>query len=439
VFPLLLAVAVAAPNPDRGAKPTLAGQVVLPRDSGAAPAFVLEGPDGQPVKQGTLSGTEWYVVRDEGRRLLVRHLGEDVWVQRAAVRTPAEVIAEVAESLKNDAGVATMYTRLAKAHELLRDWDAAVRAYDDALRVQPRTYAYYNNRANYRSRKRDFERAAADYDESLALSPNAPIPLSNRGALCVTLREYDRAIDFYSRSIEAKPDYARAYAGRANAWREKREYDKALADAERGCDIDPKTPHTLAARGAVRAARGEVDAALADLTTAVYLDPLFASGYYHRAGLFLRRHEFGPAIRDLDTALRVSPTYVEAFVRRAEAWAACGNPRRALADLSDAIATDAKFAPAFRARAWVLATCPDEKVRDGKAAVTAAKTALELWKDPPTTFFEAMAAALAETGDFAGAVEWQTRAASDAGYVKETGTVVAMRLDGYRAKRPTRE
>jgi tetratricopeptide (TPR) repeat protein len=439
MFPLQLAVALAlaAPHPDRGARPTLAGHVVLPRDS--APAYVLEGPDGQPLKQGTLTGTEWYVVRDEDRRLLVRFAGDDVWIQRAAVLTPAEVVAQVTESLKNDPNYAQSYVRLAKAHELLRDWDAAIRDYDSALRVQPQTYAYLNNRANYRSRKRDYERAAADYDASLALSPNAPIPLSNRGGLCVLLREFDRAIDFYTRSLEANPGYARAYAGRANAWREKRELDKALADAERGCDLDARTPHTMAARGAVRAARGEFDAALADLNAAIHLDPLFATAYYHRAGVFLHRRNFQSALRDLDTALRVSPTYVEAQVRRAETWAACGNPRKALADLAEAITTDAKHAPAFRARAWLLATHPDDGVRDGKAAVAAAKTALDLWKDPPPSFYEAMAAALAETGDFAGAVEWQGKALADERYVKETGDGVAKRLEAYRAKKPVRE
>ena len=439
MFPLHLAVAlaVAAPHPDRGAKPTLAGTVVLPRD--ATPAFVLEGPDGSPLRQGNLTGTEWYVVRDEGRRLLVRHTGDDVWIQRAVVYTPAEQIANMTEALKSDPNYAQSYVRRAKAHELLRDWDAAVRDYDEALRVQPQTYAYLNNRANYRSRKRDFERAAADYDASLALSPNAPIPLSNRGGLCIALREFDRAIDFYTRSVEANPNYARAYAGRANALREKREYDKALADAEKGCDLDAKTPHTLTARGAVRAARREFDAALADLNTAVHLDPLFASAYLHRAGVFLQRREFQPAIRDLDAALRISPTYVEAKVRRAEAWAAAGNPRKALAELAEVIVIDAKHAPAFQARAWLLATHPEYGVRDGKTAVAAAKTAVELWKEPPPSFFEAMAAALAETGDFAGAIEWQTKAAADAGYVKEVGDGVLKRLEGYRANKAVRE
>jgi serine/threonine-protein kinase len=153
----------------------------------------------------------------------------------------------------------------------------------------------------------------------------------------------------------------------------------------------------------------------------------------------LARKAYQPAIRDLDTALRLSPGYTAAMARRAEAWAACGNPRRALADLDEALTTDPKFGDGYRQKAWLLATYPDPAIRDGMQAVGLARKAIELLRDAGGEAWEALAAALAETGDFAGAVEWQKKALTDAGYVKETGEAVRKRLELYEARKPYRE
>jgi tetratricopeptide (TPR) repeat protein len=246
-------------------------------------------------------------------------------------------------------------------------------------------------------------------------------------------REWDTALACYDRAVKTNPAYARA------AWREKAEYDKALADAERAVQLEATSPHTFNARGHAQLALKTFDKARADFDEAIRLDPYFAPGYFGRAGLHLARKQYQPAMRDLDAAIRLSPGNALAMAKRAEAWVACGNPRRALADLDEALAVDPKLGPAHRHRAWLLATTPDGAVRDGKRAVAAAKLAVEHTRDTGGETFEAMAAALAETGDFPGAVVWQTKAVADAGYAKEKGDAVHKRLELYEAKRTYRE
>jgi hypothetical protein len=88
--------------------------------------------------------------------------------------------------------------------------------------------------------------------------------------------------------------------------------------------------------------------------------------------------------------------------------------------------------------AWVRATCPDASYRDGKRAVASATRACELtsWKD--TRALEVLAAACAEAGDYAEAVNWQQKAMalptnpSFADHLRD-------RLDLYRAGKPYRE
>lgn len=435
MFTLVLAASIGAPNPARHEKPTAEGlQVLLRPAAGAAPAR----PDPGLTPASTLVGTEFPVLREEAGRVMIRHKGADVWVSRAEIMTPAEAVRYFTELLATDAQPNNL-TRRAKAYELLADWDAAIKDYDEAIKASPQMSAYWNNRANYYSRKREYDKALTGYDEAIRLSPGSYIPMGNRGNTFLNRREWDKAIEAYDQAIKTNPNYARAYAGRSSAWREKRDHDKALGDAQRAVEVDPTSPHTLQARGLARLAMKEYDRALADFEEALRYDPLFAAGYSGRGSVYLARKAYQPAIRDLDTAIRLWSGNAAALTRRAEAWAACGNPRKALTDLTEAVAMDDRYGPAYRARAWLLATHPDDSVRDGKAAVAAARKAVELTPQPGGETWEALAAALAESGDFDAAVEAQRKAVADSGYVKDKGDGVGKRLELYEAKKAYRE
>jgi tetratricopeptide (TPR) repeat protein len=432
----LIAATLAAPNPWRHQPPTAEGLVVMVRP-GVPAAAARTGDQLSPA--ASLGGPEFPVVRELPGRVLVRSKGVDHWVSRAEVMTPKEAVEYYTQQIAAQPQSTLNFTRRAKAHELAGDWDAAIKDYDEAIKLSPRSSAYFNNRANYFSRKRQYEKALEGYEEALKLSPTSYIPMGNRANVYMNLRDWDRAVEAYDQAIKTNPTYARAYAGRSGAWREKREYDKAVADAERALELDGTSPHAYQARGLVRAALQEYDKALADFEEVLRFDPLFAAGYFGRAGVHLARKAYQPAIRDLDTAVRLWSGNAAAMTRRAEAWVALGNHRRALLDLDEATNTDDRYAPAYRQKAWLLATCPDDTVRDGKAAVEAARKALELAKDSGGATWEALAAALAEAGDFAGAVEWQTKAAGDARYVKEKGDAVKGRLALYESKKPYRD
>jgi tetratricopeptide (TPR) repeat protein len=129
---------------------------------------------------------------------------------------------------------------------------------------------------------------------------------------------------------------------------------------------------------------------------------------------------------------------VWAFSSRGLAHAELKRYDKAIADLDKALALEPENPDALNGCAWFRATCPDASYRDGTKALKTATKACELtgWKQPG--LLDTLAAAHAESGDFATAVKCQAKAIeleTEAREVAEFKT----RLNLYKDKKPFRE
>jgi Flp pilus assembly protein TadD len=118
-----------------------------------------------------------------------------------------------------------------------------------------------------------------------------------------------------------------------------------------------------------------------------------------------------------------------------------GQVDEAVAHYREAIRLKPEDPKPYNNLAWTLATHPDRKVRDGAEAVELAERGCTLSEGKDPNLLDTLAAAFAELGRFAEAVETAQRAISLAASVGSNELVSQMenRLRNYRQGRPYRE
>ena len=149
------------------------------------------------------------------------------------------------------------------------------------------------------------------------------------------------------------------------------------------------------------------------------------------------KKEYDKAIADCNKAIRLDPKNGWTYNLRGSAWDAKKEYDKAIADYSEAIRLDPKDALAHRNLARLWATCPERKYRDGKMAVESAIHACELSEWKTAENLDTLAAAYAELGDFAKAVEWQEKAIKTLPEECRKGGEERLKL--YKDKKPYRK
>ena len=177
---------------------------------------------------------------------------------------------------------------------------------------------------------------------------------------------------------------------------------------------------------------------------------LFSWGFDERAAEILdpdwrENSKYRVGLREYEGRLRQNPSDATTIMKRGiwhnwhEAF------KEALDDYALAISLNSGLSYAYCARASLRATCPDASFRRGESALEDARMAMTLaehcgelngdWKH--RVYLQVLAAACAETNNFAEAIKFQT-AALDLALTKTVRSQISQRLELYRTWKPLR-
>ncbi len=182
--------------------------------------------------------------------------------------------------------------------------------------------------------------------------------------------------------------------------------DEAAASAwKQVLALSPEEGKAHGNLGAVLLRLGRFEESVAHFRKALSASPESAANHNNLGAALLRTNRASEAALHFEKALKINPEFADArfnlasvFYLRGRTYDAVGQWREGLRSEPDRLSVLTKMA-------WVLATSPKISVRDGAEAVALAQRAVRLSGARDPEVLDTLAAAYAETGHFAEAIE----------------------------------
>jgi tetratricopeptide (TPR) repeat protein len=237
--------------------------------------------------------------------------------------------------------------------------------------------------------------------------PDTPIAHANLAVILNQRGDFDRAREHALVSLARLPGNRTGHLALARAAMELGDLPTAERHLRIGIEIgdavgkrDPALMVSLATVLTRQQRYGEAEEVYQAI---VALQPSVAEWHYAMAGFLASRGRFEEAKASLDEVLRLDPNRAEACLRLAVVLKSLDDFAGAISALERGLQIDPHDVNLRAELAWILATSPDGAVRNGPRALELARGAVADSSGQSLKAREALAAALAETGDFSNA------------------------------------
>ncbi len=330
----------------------------------------------------------------------------------------------------------------------------AVAGLEEALALRPRHWEVGRLLAQTQTALgNDAEAArlnAMDRPGQIATEPDDPVvaamwqeavdsnALLIRGAESLFSGRNEAAVATFEKVVAVRPDSAEHHRWLADAYAASGRVEDAKASYERALAIDRESFPALMGLGAIELATGQADTAVETLGRAVALDADEPTAHFLLGSAQEIIGAYEAAATSFRAATDLDPNFTEAWLGLARVTAASnsdeslmawrrvveqapadksardrlatlligtGRHEEAIAVLRHGLEINPADVEMSRRLAWELATAPDEDLRNGNEAQRLAEYALSQRAGDPV-FSDTLAAAMAENGDFAQAIEF---------------------------------
>jgi tetratricopeptide (TPR) repeat protein len=154
---------------------------------------------------------------------------------------------------------------VARFADAIADMDAAIKLASTADN--------YALRGDFRDRNSDLEGAIGDYAEAIKRQPATALYYQNRAQIHLKLSQHTEAIEDFSRAIQLNSRDPALYFARGLAWANAGKCDEALPDYAKAIELSPRYSSAYNNRGVCLARAGKRDEAIADYEAALKWEP----------------------------------------------------------------------------------------------------------------------------------------------------------------------
>jgi tetratricopeptide (TPR) repeat protein len=221
---------------------------------------------------------------------------------------------------------------------------------------------------------------------------------------------------------------------------EKGQNDHALAIWKRAAAMESENAKVQNGLGISLYVHGQTVEGLAHLRHALRINPLSVETHYILGRFLLKEGHPVQALSELEAAIQIRPHFGACEEALAAAYEDSRKSAEALAHWQKAREIDPGSVSAILGAAWLLATAHDASIRNGAEALSLAQSATSLAPADDPDLLDTLAAAYAENGDFAKAVDSAARALelADARGNATQAAAIRARLLLYRENHPYR-
>jgi len=214
-----------------------------------------------------------------------------------------------------------------------------------------------------------------------------------------------------TRGSETQADYAEACNNLGTILGSQGRLDEAIAEFREALRLNPNMAQAHLNLGNVLSDRGQVDEAIAHYQRALEIQPNLAEAHYSLGNVLAGRAQLDEAIAEYRKALEIKPAFADARHNLEVVRDQRTRIRRFLPKLRESLRLRPKDVTLLNDTAWLLATAPSASVRNGAEASRVGPAAVELSDAKRAEILGTLAAAYAEAGRFAEAVQTARKAA----------------------------
>ena len=158
---------------------------------------------------------------------------------------------------------------------------------------------------NSYANKGEYDKAIEAYQQAIKLNPKSESAYNNMGLSYSIKGEYDKAIEAFQQAIKLNPKDDSAYCYMGLSYGGKGKYDKAIETLQEAIKLNPKHDSAYYYMGLSYDNKGEYDKAIEAFQQAIKLNPKYDSAYHNMGYSYIGKSDYDRAIEAFKKAIEI--------------------------------------------------------------------------------------------------------------------------------------